>query len=344
MSMRMPASRWPRLPAALALLALGAHTGHAASGRPDRNPDLVPERDALLAKIASGEDYEKSVERFGALLQERASRRQADQDLTARQNAERTQAQAAQKELEQSLDYIVGERCRLAVDPANRPPHETSDYVRADWGRVVQKQQFRYPPPNAFEEGRQIDLYRIQAVTGTYTVTSEEPKQFYPQRFSASVNDQVLLCLHGGSDHGSGSPFPPEFRKQIVSTGFVARIKGPPLIAQKGRWNPIHLLGESRLRMAIRAKKWQLPEDAYILNHLHVLEDLGPAGAVHRYLIAAEKESYVLEVPTGLKNRELLRPGYHAWVIMGQPRPDRERQTWILTAADIEAHYVVARD
>lgn len=321
-----------------------ALTAHASPERPERNSDLQAERDILLGKITRGEEYEKSVERFGVLLRELRTRRQADQEQSVRQTQAAEQERTAQIQQAQSLDFVVGERCRLAADPANRPPHEPGDYVRADWGRVVKKQPFRYPAPNAFEQGREIALYRVQTATNTYTVTSEEPKQFYERPFAASVGDQVLLCLHGGSDHGSGSPFPEEFRKQIVSTGFVARIKEPPLIAKKGRWNPIHLLGESRLRMPIANKKWYLPEDAYILNHLRVVEALGPKGPVQRYLIAAEKESYILEVPAGLKNRELLQPGRYAWVIMGQPKPDLERKTWSLTAVDIEAHYVVAAE
>ena len=41
-----------------------------------------------------------------------------------------------------------------------------------------------------------------------------------------------------------------------------------------------------------------------------------------------------------MRNRELLRPGEHAWVIMGQARFDRAQRKLVLVAEDVRARYV----
>ena len=126
----------------------------------------------------------------------------------------------------------------------------------------------------------------------------------------------------------------------VYEFDFAARLGAPPLIVNKARWNPLHLTGESALRIAIDRVQWNYPEDRAVLSFIHVLGDLGGG----RFEIAAERRSYVLEVPAGLANRQLVQPGKYLWAIMSTPRFDKAIKKLVLRAEDFEEHYVQGRD
>lgn len=298
-------------------------------------PEELAERDALLGKLARGEDYEASLQRFGELWRKREA-------LRADEVAEEKRAQEAHKrQLEdaRTVDGIVGAHCGLYRDPKNPVQRGGGADMIGEWGRVVRKEQVRLPPKNAFDDGEQITLYRVEAQRATYTVSSQGPTYLLGRPLTAQVGDLVLLCVMSRHSEGSGSKFPPDFRDNILSQGFAVRIKEPPRIMQKTQ-NPIHLLGEWRLRSAIDRVEWTLPPEAAILNRVFVQEALPAANGLSRFAIAAERHTYVLEVPSEVKGRELLKPGEHAWVIMGQARFDRELRKLVLVAQDVEARYI----
>ena len=312
-----------------------ASLGAQARPAQDLPPEDLAERDALIGKLARGEDYEDSLRRFGELWRKRAVLREAE--LAEEKRAK----EAHQRQLEdaRSVDGIVGEHCGLYRDPKNPPPHWANSSMIGDWGRVVRKELVRLPPKNAFDDGEQITLYRIEAQRATYTVSSQGPTYLLGRPLTAQVGDQVLLCVMSRHSEGSGSKFPPDFRENILSQGFAVRIKEPPRIVHKTQ-NPVHLLGEWRFRAAIERVEWTLPPDVAVLSRIFVQEALPPANGMQRFSIAAERHSYVLEVPTSVKGRDLLKPGEHAWAIMGQARFDRELRKLVLVAQDVEARYV----
>ena len=101
--------------------------------------------------------------------------------------------------------------------------------------------------------------------------------------------------------------------------------------------------------MVAREGRWPLPENAIVLSHLLVEKDLGNG----RFEIRLDEPhdvgrptavSFLLDVPTGLRGRELVGPGEWLWVIMSRPVIDKQLRKLILTAEDIEPVYVEALD
>ena len=330
------------LQVAVALLAL---TIGPAAGLWARPPVPTPapmaaERDALLDKIARGEDYEASIVRFAALLRELAAQREA---AALSEKEEREQSQRTQKEQQErqhSLDYLVAEHCFLRADPSQPAAIRTADLLRADWGKVVRREAATIKGKNDFAEDEKAVFYLVKGGERTYSLSSKGPSLYLGKTLQAAVGDLVLLCWVGLSTHGSGSSLPEGFRDNVISQGFAARIAAPPRIADKSRWNPLHLTGESALRLAIERVKWEYPQDRPVVSYIHVLADLGGG----RFEIRAQRQSYLLQVPGGLKNRELVQPGRDLWAIMSTPVFDKERKKLVLRAEDLEAHYVQPLD
>jgi hypothetical protein len=297
---------------------------------------MAAERDALIGKIARGEDFEASVARFLALYSELVAQREAavvaEQQEKDRQKREQQEQAARHK----TLDYLVAEHCYLRADPSKPAEPRTSAFLLGDWGKVVRVEQVAIKGRTAFDEDVPVTVYLVQGGERSYTLSSKEPTLYLGTGLQAAVGDLVLLCWTGLSSHGSGGYYPVGFRDNVIGQGFAARLAAPPLIAQKKSWNPIHLTGESALRMAIERVRWDLPEGRPVLSYLHVLADLGQG----RFEIAAERQRYVLEVPSGLKNRELVQPGKYLWAIMSTPRFDKGIKKLVLRAEDLEAHYV----
>ncbi len=317
---------------AAALLSLGVATAKPST---ELSEAEIAERDALIGKIIRGEEFEASVQRFGELLKKREALR-ADEVAEQKRAAEAHQRLLADGK---TVDGIVGSHCALYHDPKNPPGGHGRENMSAEWGKVVRKELVRLPPKNAFDDGEQITLYRIEGQRATYTVSSLGPTYLLERPLVAQVGDLVLMCIMSRHSEGSGSKFPPDFRDNILSQGFAVRIKEPPLIVKKTQ-NPLPLLGEWRFRAAIDRVEWTVPPEQRVLNRLFVQEALPPSGDRQRFAIAAERHTYVLEVPPTVRNRELLRPGEHAWVIMGQARFDRELRKLVLVAEDVESRYV----
>ena len=321
------------------LAGLAAGAGRAEPAGALTPPEVAQERDTLLDKIARGTDYERSVARFVALHKEDVARREAAKLAQKQQTEQRENDLKALKERQKTLDYQVAEHCLLRTDPS-QPSPPTSAFLRGDWGKVVRKQATVVKGRTAFDDDVPITYYLIKGVERTYSLSSKSPTLYLGKGLQAEVGDLVIVCYVGFSTHGSGGPMPEEFRQNVVGQGFAARIAAPPLITQKGRWNPLHLTGESPFRIAIDRVEWRYPEGQPVLGYIHVIGDLGGG----RFEIAAERTSYVLEVPAGLKNRSLVQPGKYLWAIMSTPRFDKSIKKLVLRAEDLEAQYLQAPD
>ena len=301
---------------------------------------IAAERDALIGKIARGEDFEASVARFAALWREVTTQREASAQVAQQAHDQQQQALKELQEQQHSLDYLVAQHCFLRADPSQPSNLRTSDLLRADWGKVVRKEAVTIQGKNAFAEDEHAFVYLVKGGERTYALSSKAPTLYLGKGLQAAVGDLVLLCWVGLSSYGSGSYFPEGFRDNVVSQGFAARIAAPPRIAAKTKWNPLHLTGESALRMAIERVKWEYPEERPVVSYIHVLADLGGG----RFEIAAQRQSYILQLPGGLKNRELVQPGKYLWAIMSAPVFDKGIKKLVLRAEDLEAHYVQPLD
>lgn len=331
--------RWLSL--TVAVVGLLGLPGRALRAQPPRGtpPEIAAERDALIDKIARGQDYEKSIARFIALQRELFAERDAAKLAEQKEQEQKKRGLEELQALQKTLDYQVAQHCPLRVDPAEAGP-PTSDLLRSDWGKVVRKQQTVIKGRTAFDDDEPVTVYLVKGAAHTYSLSSKAPTLYLGKGLQAEVGDLVLLCYVGLSTHGSGGYFPEGFRDNVIGQGFAARLAAPPLIVKKARWNPIHLTGESALRIAIDRVQWSYPEDRTVLSFIHVLGDLGGG----RFEIAAERRSYVLEVPAGLPGRQLVQPGKFLWAIMSTPRFDKGIKKLVLRAEDLEEHYIQGRE
>jgi hypothetical protein len=321
------------------LVALGLLSGAAWAERPEPTPELIAERDQLIDKITRGVDYEASVKRFAALVQKRdaviATSAAAQAKERAEKDAQRSEADARRKlrdEYHKTGDYEVSWRCTLSPDPAHPRPSKEGRF-KPDWGRVVRKQAIRLAPKNALYEGELATMYEVDGVARKYVFRGD---RFDPWRkpFEAKVGDLVLVC-DGGEDLAKG--LPPDWGERWLTSGFAVKINEPPLITKKTRWNPIHITS-SRFYWAIKDVKW--PYEGFVLANLEPDKDLGGG----RFEIKSYRDmSWILEVPAKLKHHELVKPGEAVWVIMGPARFDSSIKKMVLTAEDLEAHYVLER-
>jgi len=334
---------------AIALIAV-ALGGVARASQPADDPAVVQERDALIDKIARGEDVDASTRRFAELVKERdrvvATSRAAKEAEESARKAERDFKEAYRK----SVDYEAGWRCSLTVDPRN-PARAHDGYFRGDWGRVVKKEALRLAPKNALDEGEPATLYEVAGQARHYFIRGEDYGMARDQPFVANVGDLALVCNGDTGEHDNteppnwrGSPndpsmrVPPYWYGKLQRHGFAARIAAVPKIAQKGRWNPIHIR-ESDFFWAVRDVKWKFPEGGFVLTNLFVGKDLGGG----RWEIPVDNNrdiSFVVEVPANLPRREVMQTGRNAWMILGQPRFDRTLHKLVLVAADLESRYV----
>ena len=302
----------------------------------DLPADDLAQRDALIQNLITGHEVDTSVEKLRLLWQSLTRVRQQAQDAEAQQAELRKQ----HGEDSQTLDAIVGDHCRLAKDPGDpKKARYAYDGMRADWGKVIVRQVVKTPPKNAFEDGEEFTAYRIQGRAKTYSVSSKGPHYLWSPPLEAQVGDLVLVCMLAMHTEGSGSKFPPEFRENILSQGFVARIAAPPLVERLAQ-DPLHLLGQTRFRMAIERVEWDHPSDQTILARLEVAEELPKEGTLRRFLIRAEKHTYLLEVPPGVRDQALLGPGRRLWAVMGQARLDRDLKKLVFVAERLDAHHI----
>jgi hypothetical protein len=298
---------------------------------------VLAERDQLIERIAQGVDLEQSVRRFKELFQQRQAQRDADK-RAAEARAEQ-QREAARDSL--TLDYRVAHQCVLSADPAAPPQRVIWELFRGDYGKVVRKETIEIPPRNAFLKPKTVHVYQIEGRQHRYVISSESPRTFDHQPLQASVGDLVLVCRAGMSTHGSGHPFPADLRDNIVESGFVARLKAPPRLADKDlqRLNPVHLLGTARLRMAIERTEWPLPPEQPVLTRLRVERDLGSG----RFELQVEPQhgsrapvTLYLDVPASVPRRKLVEPGRMLWFVVRSPRFDADLKKLVLRAEVVE--------
>ena len=332
--------------------ALVAAAATARASQPVDDPAVVEERDGLIDKIARGEDLDASVRRFAAMVKERdrtiATSRAAKEAEEKARLAEREARQAYEK----SADSDAGWRCTFSVDPRHPVPSDEGRF-RGDWGRVVKKEKATLTPKNALDAGEPATLYEVAGLLRHYFIRGEKFGPGHPTRdFVAEVGDLVLVCDGDDGHHDNterygwrGSPddpatrVPDYWRGKLQRHGFAVRIAAVPKIAQKGRWNPIHITS-SRYFWAIHDVKWKYPEGAFVLSDLTVGQDLGGG----RWDIPVEnKLSFVVEVPPNLPRRDVMQTGHNAWMILGHPRFDRTLRKLVLVAEDLESRYVIEK-
>lgn len=316
---------------ALALLSADAH-----AERDDPTAHLNEERDALIAKIARGTDLQASVRRFGELVREREGKVATTQAAIDRERADHQrerEAQAARRKAEeeyhQTLDYHVSWRCTLSPDPA-RPLPSTEGRFKPDWGKVIRKEKIRLVPKNELDEGEPRTLYEVKGVARSYQFMGE---RFGPsdQAFEASVGDLVLVCASG---EDTRKDLPPQWGPRILQ-GFAGKIAAPPAIVKKVKWNPVHIT-DSAFFWAVKEVKWKWA-GGYVLSHLTLLRQVAP----DQWEVAGDQgKTWIMELPQGLKNRELLAPHASVWAILGNHRFDKVLKKLVLVAEDLEARYV----
>ncbi len=322
----------------------------AADGEPvDEAKAIVAERDQLIEKIVRGEDFDRSVARFGELRKRFETLSAAKQISASKDAASSTRARERWNLYLRTADFRVGEQCALSVDPKNRRKGPGYELFRAEHGKIIAKKIVKLPAKTGFDEEESIETFQVAAQTGALAFGAKEARTPDGKPFTGNVGDYVLLCFASVSSHGSGSYLPPEFRDKVIGSGFVARIKGPPKIVSKAKWNPLHLVGLSTLRSVAQNGRWPLEEDIPVLSHLIVDKELGNGRFEIRldsasHLGRPSQFTFLLDVPSGVANRERLGAGEPFWAIMTHPVIDKQLRKLILTAEDIEPMYVEGLD
>ncbi len=330
------------------LLALVLPVLVAAAPQPiDESRSILAERDIVIQKIANGEDFERNVARF-IELKKRFETLVSTLKLTPGGliDGQRLARERFNQYL-RTLDFRIGEQCPISLDPTNRRPGEGGHTFRGDYGKIIAKKSVKIPAKSGFDDDESVETYQIAARVGNVSFGAKEMKTHDGKTFSGNVGDMVFLCFASVSSHGSGSYLPPEFRDKVLGSGFVDRIKGPPRIISKAKWNPIHLAGRSTLRSVAREGRWPFADGIPVLSHILVEKDLGNGRFEIRldepYDIGRPTQvSFLLDVPIGLRGREQIGPGEWVWAIMTRPVIDKQLRKLILTAEDIENAYVDA--
>jgi hypothetical protein len=335
------AVRWLAGPMTLATLCLLMETASpvrvAWAEPPDPTPEFNAERDTLLEKIARGQDFEASVRRFAMLLKQRDTLIATSRAAQEQKRREIDTRAAWQEAYRKTVDHDASWRCVLSVDP-RRPVQVAGVHGNfpADWGRVVRKETIRLPPKNDLDEGERVTMYEVAGLARRYLIRGEHYGHPYGGPLVADKGDLLLVC-DGGTDHDER--LPPSWSGDIQRAGYAAPLTAPPRIADKGRWNPIHITNNFFF-WAIHDVRWRIPPNIYVLSNIEIVRELGGG----RYEIAAlQDKTWVLEVPPTVKRREILVPGHMVWAIMGGAHFDRELKKLVLVAEDLEERYIPER-
>jgi hypothetical protein len=321
-------------------LALVIAIAAVAAAEPrDPTPQLDAERDQLLNKITRGEDYDTSVRRFGAILDERDRAIATSEAARAKEHNDREARRAWQQADRKTADYDVSWRCGLAVDPT-RPPPSRSHHWMADWGKVVNKVDWRTPPKNALDSGDQTTLYEVAGARRHYFIDGRAfaGDGSHHRDLIADVGDLVLVCDAGTRHNGS---LPSPWREQQQQRGVAVRLAAPPRIVAKARWNPVHIPERSFWFWAIRNVRWDYPPEQPVLARVSVGKALGDG--VWEAAEDNHRESWLMEVPAGVAHQELLVEGHDVWAILTGARFDPVRKKLVLTVEDLEARYIEER-
>jgi hypothetical protein len=312
--------------ALLLLLLLVAGTQTARAGEDVDAPATLAERDALIDKIARGQDLDRSLARFAALVKQRDQVKATSQAAKEAERAAAVERRDWHEAHRKSADYDAATRCIFSVDPQKPVPSLDRTPHRADWGRVVRRDETRLAPTNALEEGKLEVTFEVAGQARHYRFAGERMGPGH-NRFDAAVGDLVLVCIAERDGLDGSAP----------RSGLAARITAPPRIADKRRWNPVHVT-RTAFFWAIRRVEWPYAPEQFVVASLPVGAALGGG----RWQIDVENhESFIVEVPASLAHQEALVTGHDVWLILGQARFDRTLKKLVLRAADIEPRYVI---
>lgn len=333
-------------------VVLAAAPAQASDDGSADDPAVEAERDALIDKIARGQELEPSIKRFAALVKERDTRVATSRAAREAEDKARLAESEYRKTYEKSADHDLGWRCTLSVDPKHPLPSDEGRF-RGDWGRVVKKEKVTLAPKNALDEGEPATLYEVAGQARHYYVRGDKFGPGFPARaIEANIGDLMVVCdgddghhdntertgWRGSSDDPS-TRVPEYWRGKLQRHGFAARIAAVPKIAQKAKWNPIHITG-SKYFWAIHDVKWKYPENAYVLSDLTIGKDLGGG---HWEITVDDRQSFVIEVPPSAPRRDLLVTGHNAWLIMGHARFDSKLRKLVLVVEDVESNYITEK-
>ena len=311
--------------------------GVARPKRPIPRPSSTPSATRSSRRSPAGRRFDASVQRFAMLLKQRDTIIATSRAAQEQKRQERDTRDAWQTAYRKTVDYDASWRCVLSVDPRRRVEVAgVSGNFPADWGRVVRKETVRLPPKNDLDEGERVTMYEVAGLVRRYLIRGERYGHPYGSPLVAEKGDLLLVC-DGGTDHDER--LPPAWSGDIQRAGYAAPLTAPPRIADKKRWNPIHITNNFFF-WAIHDVRWKIPPDIYVLSNIEVVRDLGGG----RYEIEAlQDKTWVLEVPPPVKRREILVPGHRVWAIMGGAHFDRELKKLVLVAEDLEERYIPER-
>jgi hypothetical protein len=328
---------------------------------------IEAERDELIGRIARGEATAESVARFARLYREHTQglaheKAQAD-DARAADDARRARREAYRG----SADSEMADHCGLSVDP--RKPVISPTDRRSDWGRVIAKRAVTLRAKNPFAGGADetVTYYTIAGLAQTYLVRGEPRDGWSGRALQADKGDLVLVCWSDPptykppawetlaqfrawvqeriddarqADRARGIPEEIVARERIDA--WTMKIAAPPRIAEKTRWNPVHI-GDWQLYPAITDATWPKLPSPYVLLALQI----DSAAADGRWLVKVEdpflrdpSHEFLVEVPPGTPRAALLAPNAHVWAILGHPRFDPALRRLVLVAEDLDSSYL----
>jgi hypothetical protein len=304
--------------------------------RAERDPGLAAleaRRDAIIERIAGGEELGRVTRDYAALLDERARYRTPEEQAQERRRAEeRREHETAEwrRAYRRSADYHVGIYCRLPVDPA-RPGEGDPVMLLADWGKVVRRETLPRPAVGSF--GPTMTMYEVAGARQRYRFYGERFSFASELRLDAKPGDLVLVCEDVRPPHPPGLAtveyrqwLPPSWQGAMLD-GYAVQFQGPPRTAALGRRDYVHV-NDVILYRAQEARRWPYPPERPVLARVEVVRALEGG----RYELENGRRRWILEAPASVPGVELLVPGRMAWALMRAPRFDTALGTLVMTA------------
>ena len=303
------------------------------------------ERDALIDRIARGVDYEASVRRFGELLRARDRVQATSEAARQKEAATVAQARASREALRATLDGHLSRGCRLVAEPREAPFSKHAwDELWIDWGKVIRREDVKIPGDNALADDRTVRMIEVAGRRRNYRIADEK------RQLALAAGDLAVVCATRDADHDPAhrrmletiegasveDRLPAAWRGIEHHGPLVARLRELPHIANKARWNPVHVT-ENDLWWAIHDAKWRY-SDRDVVTFARVASAL--AGGLYE-MEAEDGVIWLMEVPASVDARALV-VGKGVWAVLRDARFDRVRKKLLLTAVDLEASYFVA--
>ena len=238
-------------------------------------PAVLEERDALIDKIARGEDVDASVRaspRSSRSATASSPPRARPRRRRRRRALRRARVQGGRTQ-DRRLTTPAG-AARSPLDPKNPVPSDEGRF-RGDWGRVVKKEAVRLTPKNALDEGEPATLYEVAGQARHYFIRGDELRRRPPISRSSPTSATWCSCATAtpastttpSRPTGAAAPTtrrcacPTYWRGKLQRHGFAARIAAPPKIAGKRRWNPHPHHARRDYFWAIKDVKWKYPRE-----------------------------------------------------------------------------------